>query len=61
MKEVKSKHDNFSVIRNAPKNFKTNIEELNLLGENNEGDTETSSLTNIPTSGSKFRIDSLNL
>ncbi|KAL7303825.1 hypothetical protein TKK_0003949 [Trichogramma kaykai] len=48
------------IIRSAPKMFKTDIEELNLLGESNDGDIETQSF-NAQAGGSKFCIDTLNL
>ena len=57
---IETKSDEPPVNKTAPKIFKTNIEELNLLGETNEGEIETYSFDPQP-SGSEFRIDTLNL
>lgn len=46
-----------SINTTMPKQYKTNIEELNLLGDN---DNEAIAF-NPPVSSSGFRIDSLNL
>lgn len=58
-KEVEVKNDDTAVNKSIPKHFKTNIEELNLLGENGEGEAEAFGFT--PSTSSEFRIDTLNL
>lgn len=60
LKEVESKSNDTTNNKSASKTFKTNIEELNLLGENGESETETFGF-NQPAKNSEFRIDSLNL
>ncbi|XP_001604511.1 uncharacterized protein LOC100120917 isoform X1 [Nasonia vitripennis] len=60
LKEVESKSNDTTNNKSASKTFKTNIEELNLLGENVESETETFGF-NQPAKNSEFRIDSLNL
>lgn len=55
--EIESKSSNASTTKKTSKSFRTNIEELNLLGESNESEAFAFS----PPAGSKFRIDTLDL
>ncbi|XP_023247431.1 uncharacterized protein LOC106635760 isoform X2 [Copidosoma floridanum] len=58
-KEFEINYDDAAPDTTSPKRFRTNIEELNLLGEN---DSEASTTVFNPTiSSSGFRIDTLNL
>ena len=61
LKDEETKDDNVSLNKNTPKHFKTNIEELNLLGESGEGETDAFRYINSSNTTSEFRIDSLNL
>jgi len=59
IKETDVKYNDTSFDITTPQQFRTNIEELNLLGEN---DSEASTIAlSSPTGNSGFRIDTLNL
>ncbi|XP_058807442.1 uncharacterized protein LOC131673451 [Phymastichus coffea] len=55
--EIETKSSDASTNRKSSKSFRTNIEELNLLGES----TESEAFAFSPPAGSKFRIDTLDL
>jgi hypothetical protein len=60
LKEIENKNDDSSVNKNISKNFKTNIEELNLLGHSGDGEIQTFCF-NSANKNSEFHIDTLNL
>ncbi|KAJ8680618.1 hypothetical protein QAD02_016405 [Eretmocerus hayati] len=59
LNEFESPHNDVPLNKTTSKHYKTNIEELNLLGESVENDVGTIAFN--PPMNSEFRIDTLNL